>query len=111
MFSCLIGSVKMRGVADGEYLHQDFFIVMDRLFGTLDQVSAIQICAGDVTSCLFGPALTLLLASKCLEETIEPKFGLLPWIWKESGRLSSSSQGKNDCSLRFGCGIHVFARK
>jgi len=27
----------MRGVADGEYLNPDFFIVMDRLFGTLDQ--------------------------------------------------------------------------
>ena len=27
----------MRGVAAGEYLHQDFFIIMDRLFGTLDQ--------------------------------------------------------------------------
>jgi len=27
----------MRGVASGEYLHQDFFIIMDRLFGTLDQ--------------------------------------------------------------------------
>ena len=29
----------MRGVAEGDYLHQDFFIIMDRLFGTLDQVS------------------------------------------------------------------------
>jgi len=29
--------VKMRGVAAGDYLHQDFFIIMDRLFGTLDQ--------------------------------------------------------------------------
>ncbi|CAB9498375.1 Inhibitor of nuclear factor kappa-B kinase subunit beta [Seminavis robusta] len=29
--------VKMRGVAAGSYLNQDFFIVMDRLFGTLDQ--------------------------------------------------------------------------
>lgn len=30
-------AVKMRGVAAGEYLHQDFFFIMDRLFGTLDQ--------------------------------------------------------------------------
>ena len=29
--------VKMRGVAIGPYCHQDFFIIMDRLFGTLDQ--------------------------------------------------------------------------
>ena len=33
----VLPAVKMRGVAEGEYLHQDFFIIMDRLFGTLDQ--------------------------------------------------------------------------